>query len=647
MKLESSVEVQHPVKGRAILLAPVSVLILAVWFGVLTGLGELAYVAFKIYFHQMIYRDLPELIWMLPLTDVVLLGMPGLILAVAAWLRPQLGSLRLVTFVYLSMAVLCWLAHFKGLAWYARLLLAFGIGMQAARLVGKYPWFLRRLIQWSTGWCRPWALWHRQATVPMDEGAGSEPLVERRQMLVASAATLTGLAAGVYGWQRVKEWRALASLPPADPTMPNVLFLVWDSVRAQNLSLHGYGRPTTPNLERLARQGVSFRRAIAGAPWTLPSHAGMFTGRLLGDTRVNFGVPYTAPYTTLAEQLGFQGYQTAAFIGNHINLCPAFGLDRGFSRYESISRSPGQIMYVSQLVHDVVHLDRVRQVRGYPNDPGRIAAGDLNQSLLDWLDGRDRSRPYFAFINYFDAHSPYIPPKGMAGRFGVPAPRNPNPVEDLYEILSAAQLNAYEAAYDECILHLDSELGRLVDTLRQRGELENTVLIITADHGDHIGEHTLMGHSYTLYIQLLHVPLVVLHPGRIPAGQSVAQPVSLLNLPTTIWDLIGLGQQKPFPGESMASLWQREGTVPRSGEHPVIAEVNPPGGWSAPPNYPVSRGPMKSLVWRDFHYIRNGDGIEELYHREDDLRQENNLARSAKARKELDFLRTALAARLS
>jgi arylsulfatase A-like enzyme len=622
-------------------LDPWQVLSLAAWFGVLTGLVELAFVGYRVYIQAKIVTELPGLLWRAPLADVLLFAVVGILLSFAAWLRPSLGSLRLVTFVYLALFLMFLLDGFDCLAWYTVIVLALGVSMQVSRLVGKRPWLLGQPLRWTTGWVGLLTKRSRSGAVCPGPGEDGNEIVDRRQVLIGSTATLAGLAAGVNGWQFLREQRMLAGLPAADPARLNVLFLVLDTVRAQSLSLNGYHLPTSPNLKRLASSGVSFERAIASAPWTLPSHAGMFTGRTLAETGVSYTIPYSAPYATLAQVLSDQGYQTAGFIGNTRMLCTSLGLDRGFSHYECHTLSLGQLTQDSYLLRTITKRKRIRPFLNDNDELGRKKAPGLNQAFLDWLERRGPNRPFFAFINYMDAHCPYKPKKNVAGQFGHHSPQNSRTNEILGEVLSADELDALRGAYEECILGLDQDVGWLLERLQEQGHLKDTVVIITSDHGDHFGEHGLVDHCYSLYTQLLHVPLIILHPTRVPAGKLVTQPVSLLDLPMTIWDLIGMVREQPFPGKSLAPLWEGGSTAHAGSDLPALSEVDPPP-WPIPPKYPVSRGPMKSLVWREYLYIKNGDGVEELYNIEADLLAENNLAGSMKAKKELQFLRGSL-----
>ena len=193
---------------------------------------------------------------------------------------------------------------------------------------------------------------------------------------------------------------------------------------------------------------------------------------------------------------------------------------------------------------------------------GRKTAADINDDFLDWLSEQEEGRPFFVFLNYFDAHSPYVVPGGCDRHFGRRA-ETPAELALLQDWENRPKQNVPESeatlasdAYDDCIGYLDSQIGKLMDELKSRGLLDNTLVVITSDHGEELGEHGLFGHGRSLYSQELHVPLVILVPGGSAAGRVVSEPVSLRDLPATFVDLLGYAQDSPFPGKSLARYWQ-------------------------------------------------------------------------------------------
>jgi arylsulfatase A-like enzyme len=261
---------------------------------------------------------------------------------------------------------------------------------------------------------------------------------------------------------------------------------------------------------------------------------------------------------------------------------------------------------------------------------------------MSWLSDR-RERPYFAFLNYWDAHDPYCAP--AAFRSHEPADLKEKLLLRYWwwmrkEGLPDGQVAMLRTAYDDCVRGLDDRIGDLFEQLEARGELENTLIIITSDHGEHFGEHELFLHGNSLYEPLLHVPLILVWPGKIPAGVQVDTPVSLQGLPNTVCEL--LGQEQEFPGSSWSRHWttERPESIP---SEPIVAEIASQSG--CPPCHgrsPVAAGKMRCVRVGTVKYIRNGDGSEELYDLARDPAEETNFARDPKHSKLLERMRKAL-----
>ena len=355
----------------------------------------------------------------------------------------------------------------------------------------------------------------------------------------------------------------MAGLPAPPLNAHNVLLVVWDTVRASNLSLYGHPRNTTPNLARSAQKGVRYNLALAPAPWTFPSHSSFFTGHWPFQLISQWKYTLDAPVPTLAEHLSSQGYLTAGFSANTLNCTYESRLDRGFTHFEDYPLSPRSFLTRtvagSWLVENII-------VRGdyYESKWIRYTiprrATSITASFLQWLDHRQRDRPFFAYLNYFDAHEPYIPPPGYAGRFGI-TPRSPRDYQFLldygtpgWKSVPNRDIALARDCYDDCIAFLDDQLGQLLDELSGQGLLDNTLVIITSDHGESFGDHGLYLHGTSLYLDEIGVPLVILSPDA-PANRVVNEPVSLRDLPATVLDRLGLSAGSPFPGQSLAAYW--------------------------------------------------------------------------------------------
>jgi arylsulfatase A-like enzyme len=378
------------------------------------------------------------------------------------------------------------------------------------------------------------------------------------------------VATGLAGWHVVSERRALAALPPAPSGAKNVLLIIWDTVRSSSLGLYGYARPTTPSLERLAAHGVTFDMALSTAPWTLTSHASMFTGRFPYELSADILTPLNTEYSTVAEKLSAGGFVTAGFVANSYYCDVDNGLARGFLHYEDFVVSPGEILIASSFGRAVTSSPRVRKLVGYYDVVARRSADDISGSFLHWLDGRP-NRPFFAFLNYYDAHLPYLPPEPWRSRFG------PHGSLELWRLdhshtrtaellgrggMTRAQKQELLDSYEGGIAYLDNRLGLLLDSLDKRGLLKNTVVIVASDHGEHQGEHSgVYGHNRTLYTQETRVPLVISVPGEDSLARRVKTPVTLRDIAATVLDLSAMGSNASLPGTSLSRYWR----APQSG----------------------------------------------------------------------------------
>jgi arylsulfatase A-like enzyme len=227
------------------------------------------------------------------------------------------------------------------------------------------------------------------------------------------------------------------------------------------------------------------------------------------------------------------------------------------------------------------------------------------------------ARPFFAFLNYFDAHAPYRPPP--SARFMYSA--------------EPTGLDRYDAA----ITFLDAEIGRLADSLRERAVLDNTVVVIVSDHGEQFGEHGLGGHANSLYHVSLDVPLVLRFPPRVPAGTQVRGLASLRDLAATIVDLAGLADEARLPGRSLARLW----TQPGAPQEQVIA-FELARGLNVNPAFPNANGPMAAVYVDGLKYIRDGEGREALFDIAGDSAEERDLAGAPEREADLRRARAAL-----
>lgn len=436
--------------------------------------------------------------------------------------------------------------------------------------------------------------------------AARAKLFIRRGGAVVMAATLV-LALGMTGLARLREWWLLRSLPEARPGAPNVLLLILDTVRAESLDLYGFTLPTSPRIDQLARSGVTFDHAFAPSSWTLPSHASMVTGRLPSEHHAGVRQPMSRRYPTIGEVLEAHGYETAAFLANSAWLEPSAGLTRGFITYKVDELNLAALLSSSWIGTRMAGL--LPEQRGTPYENNRKTADMVNGEALAWMDSRAAGRPFFLMLNYFDAHAAYPAPTAFRRKLGIRRFLQGNQHDGWH---SPTELQSLHNAYAASLAYLDDRVGQLLDELSRRGALQNTVVILTSDHGDLFGEHDakVVGHGRNLDYALVHVPLVVAMPGRIPGGVRISAPVSLRALPSTILDLLEL-PGSPFPTRSLAQLW-----VPPDNDtlDPVLVQLLETAYPQVEDTSRVFRAtlPMAALVKGDYQYVRYKDGEEQL-----------------------------------
>lgn len=528
------------------------------------------------------------LIWKTPWGFLIAFAPMGLLLAALAFVLPRGLALRTSLAVWATLALWSVGLLYPEIHGWASLVLAIGLALPIARVLAR---------RW--------------------EGT--------RGALRVSSAILVVLALVARplftSWQSSRERAAVAALPAPPADAPNVLFIIWDTVRASSLSLYGAAAATTPVLDSLAGHGVTFDQAFSTAPWTLPSHGSIFTGRYASATRGEFGAPIADDAPTLAEALRARGWITGGFTANVGATREASGLARGFIRYEDFTSSFEEVLHSTPLMQADFFLTLVNNIRARRwrriwfefkqadfSSHFTVASHDHKRAprvasdFLAWQATIPDGRPYFAFLNFWDAHAPYRAPS---------------------EYLSAVRgaEGTVVDRYHASIRYVDHEVGVMLGELARRGALDNTIVVITSDHGEQFGEHGLTLHSNSLYRQLLHVPLLVVYPRGVPAGVRVTAPVSLRDLPATALALVGVARDSTgIEGRSLAPLWSG-GAAPAS---EVVSEVS--RHYSGRESFGNGLGPMESLVADSLHIIRDGRARIEAYDLARDLLEERNLA---------------------
>ncbi len=582
------------------------ILFMVLWFGVLVGVAEvlvLGVIKFgslasapagwvSSYFklrHGYLWLS-PHVVWMAPVTSVAILTVPALLLVAlnrfkvtAISVRVAAGALAFICFVSVLMV-------YQRLYDIAIILLAGGLAVQVARLVGAHLSGFRRLVRRTGKWL---------------------------------AAGVVVVAVGMNAAEVLRERIRLAGLPAAPSGAANVLLLILDTVRAFNLSVHEYSRQTTPNLEQLGARGVVFDRAMATSPWTLPSQVSLFTGRLPYEFSANFLTPYEGEYTTLAERLSAHGYMTAGFVANLAYLGYESGVDRGFLHYEDYRITPSEFLLSTALGRRLAFSRVLRRLIAYYDVLNEKDAADVTSDFVRWVKRRPRERPFFAFLNYMDTHEPYLPPPRYEERFGSPNLRR-NYLNTYYprwatradrDQLSPEEVRAELGAYDGAIAYIDDQIGILLDDLREQGILHNTLVIVASDHGEQFGEHDLHLHGNSLYMPVLHVPMMLVFEDRVPVGKRISTPASIRDVPATVMSLLGFTRDETFPGASLERYWSDTGASDEPLTTPIFSELTDIRG--APTT--------KSILVGRYHYIWGENRFEVLFDTESDPDELDNL----------------------
>ena len=316
-------------------------------------------------------------------------------------------------------------------------------------------------------------------------------------------------------------WAACSdsSTPAAPP--PNVLLISIDSLRADHLGCYGYERDTSPNMDRLAREGVLFTQCSSSSSWTLPAHASLFTGLPISSHGCTAAASLAEPRHTLAEAMRDGGYRTAGFWSGPY-LHPRFGLNQGFEQYVNCASF---------------------DFEGKQLDVNKQSHADItNPKILEEVERWFASRPpgpFFMFVHMWDVHFDYIPPAPYDTQFSADydGPVDGTPPR---ERLEGQDLEQLIALYDGEIAWTDHHVGRLLELLAEQGVDEDTLVIVTSDHGEEFYEHGEFGHRKTLFEESIAVPLLIRYPRSLPAGLKVETATSLMDLAPTILDAADL-----------------------------------------------------------------------------------------------------------
>lgn len=295
---------------------------------------------------------------------------------------------------------------------------------------------------------------------------------------------------------------------PADKSLPNVLLITVDTLRADHLSCYGYARNTSPYIDGLAREGTRFSRAYTSIPLTGPAHISLFTGRYPqenGVRRNGVAPPDQRALVTLPQILRGHGYQTGAFISSWPLLGRLTHLNRYFGSYDETLTRSYQIFNSSRYAEDVT------------------------PPALKWLRKHaNKKKPFFLWVHYFDPHEPYI----FRADFDPPKVNDADPEEPL-----GSDMRERVRSYDSEIYYTDHNIGKLLQVLDEMHIKDSTMVVLVADHGESLGQHDYVGHGRHVYEGIIHIPFIVRYPGHVTAGQVIDTPVSIIDVTPTVVDL--------------------------------------------------------------------------------------------------------------
>jgi len=421
------------------------------------------------------------------------------------------------------------------------------------------------------------------------------------------------VSATIIAWLGGTSGNILGAPSAVEQTKPNVVMIVLDTTRRDYLGCYGDSNGLTPGLDRIATEGVVYDDAISAAPWTVPSHASIFTGLY----PVSHGCSFEHRlwlhdhFTTLAEVLGSNGYQTVALSSNiYLDAC---NMLQGFEYRRELAGA-----YDGLTLHDLA------RYTGIPNHWADKGSAEACAEFATWIQAEhDPDRPLFLFVNLLEPHRPYLPP--MAERDAS--------LDGEGNYLSATSLST---KFDHFLAHAkrkhdpdaskimrrlyraelkyqDRRLSEMLDLLGRAINLDQTLLIITSDHGENIGEAGRWEHLFDINDTLIHVPLIIRFPEHFPAGSRVSGLCQTIDLASTIYDLLGIDQPK-LPGRTLVpdKFVAREAAYAQTSPfYPMLGPLDVQLGFAR--GSIKLRGHLRALRTDRYKFVSSSEGVRELY----------------------------------
>jgi arylsulfatase A-like enzyme len=541
------------------------------------------------------------------------------------------------------------------------LTLAVGLGLNLSskswfERIGRYihPWLVIWVITVGPWMTQTWlrlAAWVAAALISLIWGrrkAGAPWGLSVARQAVGSLVLAAGAAIATAGLHHGLPPTAIQSRQPAGNGAPNIVLITMDTVRADHLPLYGYGRNTAPNLSEFAAHATAYRYAVAASNMTLSSHASMFTGLYASAHGAHFdpplyelGRPLASGIPTLSAMLAEHGYVTAGVVANFAYLGPYYGLDRGFQIYDvrqpmSVrGRDSGVRLFLRNGIRQALGLF------GWFGEFDRVTrrADEIDDAAFGLLRKiAPGKRPFFLFVNYMDAHWPYLPPPPFDSRFpgklknfsDASYRRLATDLMGLKRQITPPEREHLTSQYDGAIAYLDSQIDRLLGRLKELGLYDGALIIVTSDHGENFGDRNLLQHGMALYHDEVNIPLIVKYPGQ-KQGQTTNDLVSQIDIPPTILETARIPRPSAFAGQSLRQAIEADRYLFSEAFPP---EDTPPGSLA-----PQSRRTQRAAYHRFQKLIQSSpSGGLELYdlrtdpeERSDAYREKSQLAASMDA----------------
>jgi arylsulfatase A-like enzyme len=413
---------------------------------------------------------------------------------------------------------------------------------------------------------------------------------------------------------------------------PNILLVVLDTARASRV----YNPDLMPNLNEFAQEGATYTNAFTTAPWSLSSHASLFTGSYTSDHRTHANDPQFEPGAEpLASRLGEAGYETLAY-SNNFWVSPSFGFDTGFDEYHvgwEIFPDGAEFAEVGKENNELLDqlrafAPKLRSRDGWKTlvnalylvtfwDRFDSGARRTTEQASEWVRGSDE--PFFMFLNYHEPHLDYDPPDGYTEQVAPEGMEPPSAGEVNQEAwayvtgeveMDESDFERLRALYDGELRYLDERLGELFDTLEAEGQLSDTLVVVTSDHGENLGDHDLMAHQYCLYDTLMHVPLIVRGPGVEPGVRE--QVLELRDLYGTLLDAAGVDIDVPAEQHAFEPA-ERDAVAAEYWTPPCpVSELRETYGELPERVQKFDRG-LQAIRTREWKLVLGTDGSTQLY----------------------------------